>query len=124
METIPPAALIATLTSKFGPIKDLDIVRSRACAFLEFSSVEAARRAITASLNTNHGGEGGVFVDGEGDTPVRIFIETRKERGDRPTPRPRGGAPPVNGENRGQGGYRGGRGSGRGGRGGPPPPGK
>lgn len=119
MEPITQAALTNALTSKFGPIKDLDIVRSKACAFLEFSSVETARRAIIASLNQSQGGEGGVYVDVGTDAPLRIYIETKKERGDRPTPRPRGGAPGVNGEGRGQGGYRG-RGTGRGGRGGPP----
>jgi hypothetical protein len=43
-------ALRNTLTGRFGPIKDLDIVRSKACAFLEFTNVDAARRAIVASL--------------------------------------------------------------------------
>lgn len=119
MEQISQPALNSTLVSKFGPIKDLEIVRNKACAFLEFSSVEAAKRAIIASLNHNQGGDGGVFVDVEGG-PLRIFIETKKERGERPAPRPRGGAPAVNGEGRGQGGYSGRGGAGRGGRGGPP----
>ncbi|KXN89331.1 Putative G3BP-like protein [Leucoagaricus sp. SymC.cos] len=104
------------LTSRFGPLKEIEVVRSKACAFAEFNTVESARRAITASMN-----EGGVYIDAAGEgNQVRIVIETRKERGDRPPTRPRGGAP-VNGEGRGGhgGGYRG-RGAGRG-RGGPPP---
>ncbi|KAF9450293.1 hypothetical protein P691DRAFT_810604, partial [Macrolepiota fuliginosa MF-IS2] len=121
VEPITQPMLSSTLMSRFGPIKDLEIVRTKACAFLEFSSVEAARRAIVASMNQSQGGDGGVFVDIGTDAPLRIFIETKKERGDRPAPRPRGGAPPVNGEGRGQGSYRG-RGSGRGR--GVPPPGK
>jgi hypothetical protein len=120
VDNITQPALAGLLTARFGSIKDLEIVRSKACAFLEFSSVEAARRAIIASLNRNQGGEGGVFLDVDGSS-MRVFIETKKERGDRPAPRPRGGAPAVNGEGRGQGGYRGRGGSGRGGRGGPPP---
>lgn len=119
MDQISTTALSGLLTARFGPIKDLEVVRSKACAFLEFSSVEAARRAIIASLNRNQGGDGGVFLEVEGNS-MRIFIETKKERGDRPAPRPRGGAPAINGEGRGQGGYRGRGGSGRGGRGGPP----
>lgn len=57
------------------------------------------------------------FVD-DSSGPVRIVVETRRERGDRPPSRPRGGAP-VNGEARGGfGGPGRGRGTGRGARGG------
>jgi len=122
-ESVTEVALRSTLTSRFGPIKDLDIVRSKACAFLEFTSVDAARRAIVASLPTTQGGEGGIRVDiGEGQQ-MRIMVETRKERGERPVSRPRGG-PPVNGDMRGGGGggggfrSRGGQGRGGGGGGG------
>lgn len=83
-ENISDAELTSALTSRFGAVKELDILRARACAFLEFGSVDAARRAIIASLPVSQGGEGGIRV-GEG----RIIVETRKERGDRPTPRPR-----------------------------------
>lgn len=63
------------------------------------------------------GGEGGVRI-GEGDPAVpnfsrdapRIVIETRKERGERPPSKPRGGAP-TGGE---RGGFRGGSVRGRG----------
>ncbi|KAF8258780.1 hypothetical protein EI94DRAFT_1691174 [Lactarius quietus] len=117
-ENVTEVALRSTLTSRFGPIKDLDIVRSKACAFLEFTTVDAARRAIVASLPPTQGGEGGIRVDtGEGQ-PMRIMVETRKERGERPVSRPRGG-PPVNGDMRGGGGGGGFRGRGGGqGRGG------
>ena len=108
-------ALTTALTSRFGPIKDLEIVRSKACAFLEFSTLDAARKAIITSLPQNAGGEGGVRVDIEGGGNVRITVETRKERGDRPLPRRT--APP--GQERGspQGNFRGaprGRGTARG----------
>jgi hypothetical protein len=84
--------------------------------------VDSAKRAIIASMNQSHGGEGGVFIEVGGDAaPIRIFIETKKERGDRPPPSNRGrGGPPVNTDGRGGPSFRGGRGGGRGGpRGGP-----
>ncbi|KAF8342828.1 uncharacterized protein EI90DRAFT_2838619, partial [Cantharellus anzutake] len=102
------------LTSRFGPIKELDVVASKGCAFLEFTTVEAARRAIMTSLPPNVGGEGGIRII-EGDPQSiknprgvpRIQIETRKERADRPPSRPNRGAP--------NGPFRGGPGRGRGG---------
>lgn len=102
IETVSDTALRNTLTQRFGPIKELEIVRSKACAFLEFNSLEAARRAIVSSLTPAAGGEGGVRIDGTDGAPVRIVVETRKERGERPPPR----GPPMNGD-RGRGGYRG-----------------
>lgn len=122
VEPITDAALNTTL-NRFGPIKDLDIVRSKACAFLEYQSLDSAKRAIIASLNQGAGGEGGVFVETEQGN-IRIFVETKKERSDRP---PTGhhsgsggsgrgrGVPPSGGD---RGGFRG-RGSQRG-RGAPP----
>ena len=121
VETVSQNQLSQTLAQRFGPVKDVEIVRSKACAFLEFLSLDAAKKAIVASLPQNQGGEGGVRVDVGGDAgPVRIFVETRKERGERPQSRPRGGGP-MNGEMR--GGFRGGRGGPGRGRGGPPPSG-
>ena len=103
-ETITETALRNTLVSRFGPIKDLDLVRSKACAFLEFSNVDAARSAICASLPASQGGEGGIRIDVGDGHQVRITVETRKARGERPVSRPRRGAP-VNGDVR--GGFRG-----------------
>lgn len=117
MDTITESAL-RNVTSRFGPVKELEIVRSKACAFLEFEKVDSARRAITTSLPQNQGGQGGVRVDEIEGTP-RITFETKKERGERPMSRPRGGGPGqgINGGD-GRGGYRG-RGQGSRGRGGP-----
>jgi len=113
-ENVSDQALRQTLTNRFGPIKELEVVRSKACAFLEFVSVESARRAIAASLPVPQGGEGGIRVDvGEGQQ-MRISVETRKERGERPVSRPRGGGPPVNGGEMRGGGFRGRGGPGRG----------
>lgn len=109
--------LSSVLTERFGPLKDLEIVRSKACAFLEFLSIDSAKRAITASLPQSQGGEGGIRIEVRGDMqPIRITVETKKERGDRPVSRPRGG-PPVNGGGDTRGGFRGRGGPGNRGRG-------
>ena len=92
------------MVTRFGQIKELEIVRSKACAFLEFVSLDAARRAIATSLPTRDGGEGGVRIDAADGSQGVIRVEVRKERGERPISRPRGGGPPLNGE---RGGYRG-----------------
>ena len=116
-ENVSDAALRQVLTSRFGPIKELEIVRNKACAFLEFHSLDAAKRAITASLPVAQGGEGGIRIETDGGAgQARIIVETRKERGERPPPR---GAP-INGD-RGRGAFRGRGGPGGRGRGGPPP---
>ncbi|TCD71956.1 hypothetical protein EIP91_000088 [Steccherinum ochraceum] len=116
-ENVPESLLKQTLTQRFGPIKELDIHRPKACAFLEFTTVEAARKAIAVSLPQSQGGEGGIRIGNgvDGGLPPRILVETRKERGERPPPR----GPPVNGgpDNRrgnfrGRGGPGGGRGRG------------
>ncbi|KAI0631141.1 hypothetical protein C8Q77DRAFT_1131569 [Trametes polyzona] len=116
-ENITDAALRTTLASRFGPVKELEIVRSKVCAFLEFHQLDSAKRAIAASLPIAQGGEGGIRIETDGGAgQARVYVETRKERGERPGPR--GGAP-INGD-RGRGGFRGRGGPGRG-RGGPPP---
>ncbi|KAI0819919.1 hypothetical protein BC628DRAFT_947766 [Trametes gibbosa] len=116
-ENITDSALRTTLAARFGPVKELEIVRSKVCAFLEFTQLDAAKRAITASLPIPQGGEGGIRVETDGGAgQARVYVETRKERGERPGPR--GGAP-INGD-RGRGGFRGRGGPARG-RGAPPP---
>jgi hypothetical protein len=90
-------------------------VRSKACAFLEFTTVEAARRAIAVSLPVAQGGEGGIRIDVSEGQQMRITVETRKERGERPVSRPRGGGPgSANGGDLRGGGFRGRGGPGRG----------
>lgn len=63
IEPITQTLLTNHLNTHFGPLKDLEIVRSKACAFFEFLSLDAARRAIATSLPQSHGGEGGVWID-------------------------------------------------------------
>ncbi|KAI0642697.1 hypothetical protein C8Q79DRAFT_916631, partial [Trametes meyenii] len=116
-DNVSDAQLRTALTARFGPVKELEIVRNKVCAFLEFQQLDAARRAIIASLPVAQGGEGGIRIETDGGAgQARIYVETRKERGERPGQR--GGAP-INGD-RGRGGFRGRGGPGRG-RGGPPP---
>ncbi|KAK2461279.1 hypothetical protein APHAL10511_006806 [Amanita phalloides] len=106
--------LLSGALTRFGPVKEVELVRSRQCAFIEFQSVDSARRAITASLPQNQGGEGGLYVDIGGDAgQVRVVVETKKDRSERGAGRGRGGPPPMNGEGRGVGG-----GGGAGGQGG------
>lgn len=96
------------LTTRFGPTKEFEVVRSKACAFVEFTSLDAARKAIVASLPQSMGGEGGVRID-TGNGVVRISVETRKERGERPPAgRGRGGGGQGGGPQGGSGGERGG----------------
>lgn len=113
IEPVTVASLTTALTQRFGPVKDVEIVRTKMCAFIEFQSLDSARRAITASLPQNQGGEGGLFMDVGGETgQVRILVETKKDRADRSGGR--GRPPTVNGgEGRGGGGA-GGHGGGHG----------
>ncbi|KAG8858227.1 hypothetical protein FRB96_005356 [Tulasnella sp. 330] len=118
-DNVTEAVLKETLISRFGPVKELEIVRSKACAFLEFASPEAARKAIAVSLPAPQG-EGGIRLEGKlgpNGMPPRVIVETRKERSERPVPtRGRGG--PPGGEGRGNAAFGGSGGGGEGGRGG------
>lgn len=60
-------------------ITKVEIVRDKACAFVEFAKVDAARRAIVASLATGQGGGGGIKTD----NGHRIIVESRKEKSER-----------------------------------------
>ncbi len=60
-EHVSEAALRAALTT-FGPLESLDIRRSKACAFVDFTNVDSARKAIAASLPNFAGGNGGIDV--------------------------------------------------------------
>ncbi|TDL16151.1 hypothetical protein BD410DRAFT_816793 [Rickenella mellea] len=137
-EIVPDQTLRTVLTTRFGPLKELEIVRSKACAFLEFTNIADARRALAVSLPQSQGGEGGIRVEVP-EGLVRVVVEVRKERSERvqhqhgkrgggaggagggggggPNGEARGGY--HGGENRdNRGGYRGGGGRGAGGGGG------
>ncbi|GAA5909824.1 hypothetical protein JCM6882_002687 [Rhodosporidiobolus microsporus] len=116
VETVSDKALRDTLTTRFGPLKEVDIVRNKACAFIEFERLHDARRAIQTSLRPSEGGEGGIHIDiGHGGQTARINIVERKPHDQRPPAKGRGG-PREDGA--GAGGSRGGRGGGQAGRGG------
>ncbi|WVW83152.1 hypothetical protein I302_105170 [Kwoniella bestiolae CBS 10118] len=65
--------------SRFGDVKKVEIVKAKACAFVEFYKVETARKAIIASLPASQGGEDGIKIEGHG----KINLETRKEKDER-----------------------------------------
>ncbi|TKA51062.1 hypothetical protein B0A53_05857 [Rhodotorula sp. CCFEE 5036] len=137
VEAVTDQLLKDTLTSRFGPLKELDIVRSKACAFIEFEKLDHARKAIQVSMRPSEGGEGAIFITAEGGMQHRINVVERKPHDQRPVSKRGGGA--MGGADRGgfrtagstrdgaenasrtgrnggsAGGARGGRGGGRGG---------
>ena len=142
-DTTPPVseAVLSNTLGKYGEIIKVDFVKTKACAFVEYKSVESARKAIVASLKTQDGGEGGIRIPAEGGGYQKIIVESRKEKEDRGKGAlpgagaagqgsgigaggQTGGQGPRRQGQQGQGGPRGGqgagqgRGGGRGGRGG------
>jgi hypothetical protein len=125
VDKLPQGGLQAALEAQFGPMKECTVNGSKACAFAEFATAEAAQKAIKMSLPVSQGGEGGVKV---GTNGWFVIVEEKRKQNDRPqaggAPRgggggggPRGGGAPVTRGAR--GGAGGGRGmAGRGGRGG------
>ncbi|PWN40916.1 hypothetical protein IE81DRAFT_304464, partial [Ceraceosorus guamensis] len=99
MDQMPEEGLQAALEKQFGPMRECQIIPSRACAFGEFVSAEQARRAIAMSVRVSEGGQGGVPVGNNGWT---VTVEEKRKVGDRPPPTNRG---PIRGT--GQGGDRG-----------------
>ena len=95
-------------------IKDIEYVRSKGCALVEFVDVESAKKAMLASLVGDPRGGGGIFIDSH-----QLYVLMKRDRGDRPTSRyPRGGTPNQSYD---RGGFRGtGRPRGRGFTGGKP----
>jgi hypothetical protein len=72
-ESITASSLRDLLANRFGPLREFDVNRNKACAFLEFEKVESARRAIQASLRVSEGGEGGLMI-GEGGEIVHVLV--------------------------------------------------
>ncbi|KAI7958857.1 hypothetical protein MJO28_002648 [Puccinia striiformis f. sp. tritici] len=118
-ENIDEKTLKEQLVKKFGPIKELDIVRNKACGFLEFERIDSAKKAIQMSMPFNMGGKGGIPIVLSSGEEYVINVESKRQPGER-------GRPVDAGPKRGFGGDRGGRpgsnnfgpGGGRGGRGG------
>ncbi|EGG12063.1 uncharacterized protein MELLADRAFT_76555 [Melampsora larici-populina 98AG31] len=106
-ENLDEKSLKDQLTKRFGPIKDLDVIRTKACGFLEFQSIESAKKAIQMSLPFNLGGKGGISINSNGEE-FMIVIESKRQPGER-------GRPIDAGPKRGFGGGNGGGGGGGGG---------
>lgn len=113
MDGIDEKSLKAALEKIAGPVKEIEIVRHKNYAFVEFERSESAQRAISQSLPLTPGGRGGILC---GD--FRVTVEIKKDPGERQVNRSRGGGPGQGLNGGGRGGYRG-RGGTRG-RGGPP----
>lgn len=84
-DTTPPISEVAleTALGKYGEIIKTDFVKTKACAFVEYKSVESARKAIIASLRVQDGGEGGIKIPTENGGFQKIIVESRKEKEDR-----------------------------------------
>ncbi|TIB70083.1 hypothetical protein E3P77_00133 [Wallemia ichthyophaga] len=67
--------LRSILQAKFGLIRDVDVVRNKACAFVQFDKIESAKKAIIASHSKEQGGEGGVKIAAQ-----TVQLESRKEK--------------------------------------------
>lgn len=74
-EAINGEQLRVILERKFGLIRDVDVVRSKACAFVQFEKIDSAKKAIIASHNPSQGGEGGIKIGNH-----TVQIESRREK--------------------------------------------
>lgn len=107
VESVNENTLREIIVQRYGPLREFDVIRSKACAFIEFEKLDGARRAIQASMRVQDGGEGGLYITAEGsNTPDLLHIVTRKALGDRPAK--------VAGAGEGRAGNRGGNGGGSG----------
>ncbi|CAO1617657.1 unnamed protein product [Parajaminaea phylloscopi] len=98
-EHVSESALRSTLEKSYGPLKDLQVISTRGCAFATFSNPEHAKRAISASSS------GGVVV---GDKGWKVSIEEKRNR-------PQGDRAPATGPGAGGRGGKTGGAAGRGG---------
>ncbi|CAH7686921.1 hypothetical protein BY996DRAFT_7011490 [Phakopsora pachyrhizi] len=85
-ESLDEKTLREQLVKKFGPIKELDIVRSKACGFLEFEKIDSAKKAIQMSLPFNSGGKGGIPVTASNGEELTISVESKRQPGERGRP--------------------------------------
>ncbi|GAA5840199.1 hypothetical protein JCM3766R1_004125 [Sporobolomyces carnicolor] len=99
LEYVTEKQLREVLTTRFGPIKDLDIIRSKACAFVEFHNLNDARKAIQVSMRHQDGGENGINFETPTGEKARINVVERKPHNERPPPKPRSNQNQNNGGN-------------------------
>ncbi|GAA5993795.1 hypothetical protein JCM5350_007673 [Sporobolomyces pararoseus] len=114
LEYVTEKQLKEVLTTRFGPLKELDIIRSKACAFVEFVSLNDARKAIQVSMRHQDGGENGIIFETPTGEKARINVVERKPHNERPPPKPRSNTQ-NNSESGAAGGGGGGQGGGKGG---------
>ncbi|PWN49177.1 hypothetical protein IE53DRAFT_160190 [Violaceomyces palustris] len=95
-EHVTTEALRSAFETQFGALRECQVVASKACAFAEFVSPEAAKKAIVASLPIREGGQGGVQVGKDGWT---VIVEEKRKPGDRPAGGARSGGPGGRGGN-------------------------
>ncbi|GAA5904386.1 uncharacterized protein JCM6883_006472 [Sporobolomyces salmoneus] len=89
LEYVTEKQLREVLTTRFGPLKELDIIRSKACAFVEFINLNDARKAIQVSMRHQDGGENGIMFETPSGDKARINVVERKPHNERPPPKPR-----------------------------------
>ena len=77
IDALPVRTLRAALEERFGAVNQLDLLRGKACAFLDFANVESAREAIRVSRPVRFGGEGGFAVPGT-DFIVHVTVRVRR----------------------------------------------
>lgn len=111
-DRVPEASLKSSLESQFGAVKSCQIMAQRNCAFVEFVSVDSAKKAIAASSD-----KGGVVVTKDG---FAVQIEERRKQQPERLQGPNNGSSfrgGRGGANTGRGGARGGANTPRGGAG-------
>ncbi|GAA5861199.1 hypothetical protein JCM5353_007529, partial [Sporobolomyces roseus] len=101
VEFVTEKQLREVLSTRFGPLKELDIIRSKACAFVEFINLNDARKAIQVSMRHQDGGENGITFETPTGDKARINVVERKPHNERPPPRPRQGGEGTGGSSTG-----------------------
>lgn len=66
LEGVDASDVRQTLSKRFGTIRELDLMPDKGCGFVEFASVEQARRAVQACMPVNQGGAGFITLQKSG----------------------------------------------------------
>ncbi|TIA91136.1 hypothetical protein E3P99_01208 [Wallemia hederae] len=98
-EHVQGPELRSTLQQKFGLIREVDLVRAKTCAFVQFDKIESAKKAIIASHSKEQGGEGGVKIGAQ-----TVQLESRREKTKNKQQQKKSGGSGGSGGNSGNGG--------------------